>query len=167
MSMEEVRRRAQEFSESSRQKARLAIVLGVALSGFFAWSSFQAPNATLRLGWGVLSMWGLYSAVQGYRWFWPMRSVPDVMAATSLSFYRHELERRRDYEKHVWRRSGLPFCFLGLAIVLVPPLSKEFTVNALPFFLLLVVWCVAFVLQRKRTRDKLQREIDDLNAMAG
>jgi hypothetical protein len=37
--------------------------------------------------------------------------------------------------------------------------------NALPFFLILAVWAVAFLLMRKKLgRENLQREIEELRA---
>jgi uncharacterized membrane protein YfcA len=89
---------------------------------------------------------------------------------TSLDFYRSELERKRDYERHIWRRSGVPFCFAGLALAIIPELipalqTPRLLLNAAPFFVLLAIWFVLFFFIRKRNRVKLQREIDELDAL--
>lgn len=163
MTVEEVRRRARDFHESSLQKALLGMVLGSCLAVFFAWSAAKAAAGALQLGWGLLSCWGLFTAVQSYRWLWPGSAGDSTVAEVSVAFYRRELERRRDYEMHVWRRTGLPVAFLGIAAILGPPLMNGLTWNAAPFFVLLAVWGVAFVFQRRQDRRRLRREIEELD----
>lgn len=167
MSTGEVRRRARDLHEKQRDTAILWIVLGFVLSAFFGWTAWKSQGVMLRAGWGLLSVWSLYSAYHARRWIWPGNLAPDAVASSSLGFYRRELERRRDYAEHVWRRSGLPVAFLGMALLLGPPLSKGLTLNAAPFFILLTVWFVAFYFQRKRDRTRLQRDIDELNGLEG
>lgn len=167
MSLDEIRRKARKLQTKARLAARVWIVIGLSLSLAFAGSSARAQDLVERIGWGVLSLWGLYGAYQAYRWIWPGRLAADATLSTSLDFYREELERQRDYARHIWRRSGLWLCFTGLALVVVPPLIKalktpRLLLNAVPFFFLLAVWFVAFFTLRKRGQQKLQREIDEL-----
>ena len=87
--------------------------------------------------------------------------------STSLEFYRSELERRRDYALHIWRRAGLTFCFLGAAMVVLPGLIKSLgsprlLLNFAPLFALLAIWLAIFFPKRKRRLRKLQQEIDEL-----
>ena len=170
MSLEEIRRKAHQFHNKARLKALTAIVIGIALCGVFAGTSAKAQYMLLRIGWGVLSLWGIYGAYQAYKWIWPSGLAEDATLGTSLDFYRRELERRRDYGRHIWRRSGLWLCFVGLAFVVLPALiaalkAPRLLLNAVPFFVLLAGWIVAFVYIRKRERTNLQREIDALNAL--
>jgi hypothetical protein len=170
MSLEEIRRKARALQTKARLSALTQVVIGIALCIFFGWTCARARDVVPRIGWGVLSVWGIYGAFQAYRWVWPSSLATDAPLSTSLAFYRRELERQRDYERQIWVKSGLIFCFLGLAIVLVPPLiqasaSPRRLVNAAPFFILLSVWFVVFFRMRKKTRAKLQGEIDELNAL--
>jgi len=170
MSLEELRRKAHSFHAKGRLKALTAIVIGIALSGAFAATSAETQYMVVRIGWGVLSFWGLYGAYQAYRWIWPSSLAAGATLGTSLDFYRKELENRRDYIRHIWRRSGLWLCFVGLALVLLPALiaalkTPLLLLNAVPFFVLLTAWFIVFFSIRKRDRRNLQRDIDELNAL--
>jgi len=64
----------------------------------------------------------------------------------------------------------LTFCFVGVALALIPELipalkTPRLLLNAAPFFVLLVIWFVLFFFIRKRNRLRLQREIDELHAL--
>jgi hypothetical protein len=170
MSLEEIRRKAHQFHNKARLKALTAIVIGIALCGVFAATAAKPQYLVLRIGWGILSIWALYGAYQAYKWIWPSSLAPEATVGTSLDFYRRELERRRDYVRHIWRRSGLWGCFTGLALVVAPALmgalrAPRLLVNAVPLFVLLTTWFVVFSSIRKRERTNLQREIDALNAL--
>jgi hypothetical protein len=170
MSLEEIRRKAHQFHNKARLKALTAIVIGIALCGVFAATVAKPQYLVLRIGWGILSIWALYGAYQAYKWIWPSSLAPEATVGTSLDFYRRELERRRDYVRHIWRRSGLWGCFTGLALVVAPALmgalrAPRLLVNAVPLFVLLTTWFVVFSSIRKRERTNLQREIDALNAL--
>ena len=168
MSLREIHCRVQRFQKRGRFGAIAGIVLGVAMSVVFAISFAKVPYAITRIGWATLSVWCLYFAYQSYKLTWPGRLALDANWSTSVEFYRRELERRRDYGRHIWIRSGLWLCFLGLALILVPPMvlsirTPRLLLNAVPFFALLAVWFVLFFFLRKREQEKLQREIDELN----
>ena len=170
MSLEEIRRKAHQFHTKGRLKALTAIAIGIALCGVFAATSAKPQYLVLRIGWGILSLWALYGAYQAYKWIWPSGLAADATLSTSLEFYRRELERRRDYLRYIWRRSGLWGCFTGLALVILPGLiaslrAPRLLVNAVPFFVLLTAWFVVFSSIRKRDQQNLQREIDELTAL--
>jgi NhaP-type Na+/H+ or K+/H+ antiporter len=167
MSADQLRHKAQQSQRKARLEALLQITIGLVLSVFFAWTCAKAHDGLPRLGLGVLSLWGLYAAWQAYRCIWPGRLGPDATVSTSLEFYRGELEKRRDYSLHVWRRAGLTFCFLGLAMVVLPELIKSFAaprllLNVAPVLVLLALWVAIFIPMRKRNQRKLQLEIDGL-----
>ncbi len=170
MSLEEIRRKAHQFHTRSKLKVLAAIVLGIVLCGVFAAVSAKAQYLVLRIGWGILSLWGVYGAWMAYKWVWPSNLAEDAALGTSLEFYRNELERRRDYTRHIWRNSALWLCFVGLAFLVLPVLgmalkNPRLLLNAIPFFVLLAAWFVAFVFLRRRDRQWLQREIDELRAL--
>jgi hypothetical protein len=171
MSLNEIRRKAEKFQTKSRLKVLTGMVIGLFVCVAFARMAVVVEDVIPRIGWGMLSVWGLYCAYQTYRWMCPKRLAEDATLSTSLDFYRSELEKRRDYERHIWQRAGLTFCFAGMALAIIPELipaleTPRLLLKAAPFFTLLVIWFALFFFIRKRNRLKLQREIDGLNAVA-
>ena len=68
--------------------------------------------------------------------------------------------------RHLWRRSGVTWCFVGLALVIEKALiDPRLLKNAIPLFVILAIWFVAYFVIRKRQAEKLKREIGDLNAL--
>jgi hypothetical protein len=169
MSAEDLRRRARQRETRARLAAASTMAIGLVLCAFFAWSFARANSGIPRMGLGVLSLWGIYCAYQAYRWIWPGRLEADATVSTSLQFYRGELERQRDYNLHVWRRAGLTYCMLGLAMVVVPLMvsamdSPRLLWNVAPVLVLLAIWLAVFFPIKRRKQRRLQREIDELQA---
>ncbi len=167
MSADELRRKAQQRDRKSRFEAAYSIISGLIVFLFFALGFARAHELAPRIGFGVLSLWGLYVAYRAYKRFWQGRLAPDATLNTTLQSYRSELENRRDYARHVWRKAGLTFCFLGIALVIVPALIKSLgaprhLLNFAPFFVLLAIWCAIFFPRMKRQQQKLQQEIEEL-----
>jgi hypothetical protein len=131
----------------------------------------QGPQHAGTHGLGpAKSLRDLYRIYHAYKWIWPGDLPEEAPISTCLEFYRRALERRRDYQ-HRWWRSGLPF-FLLLGMVMAGlgtgarnAALQHPLLNALPFFLILAVWAVAFLLMRKKLgRENLQQEIEELRA---
>jgi len=172
MSLEQISQKIRRLHRQARLAALLFGALGVVLCVVFARSAWREPYAIPRAGWAILSLWTLYSAYAAYKSNWPKKSVSDASWSTSVAFYRGELEKQRDLTRDVWRRSGLTFCFLGVALIILPGLilalrTPRLLVNGVPFFAMLGIWFVMYHSMRKRKLRKLQREIDELTAMEG
>jgi hypothetical protein len=169
MSADEMRLRAQRFQTKGRLTAATGITSALLVCAFFGWSFARTHELVPRMGFGIISLAGIFMAFSTYKWVWPGNLPADTPVSTSLEFYRSELERRRDYRRHIWRRTGLPYMFLGLAMVIIPALIAAFGaprlfVNMIPFFLLLILWFILFFRGQKRSQHKLQQEIDELRA---
>jgi uncharacterized membrane protein YfcA len=169
MSVDEMRFRAHRFQMKARLTAATTITSALLVCAFFGWSFARTHELVPRMGYALISLCGIFMAYSTYKWVWPSNLPADAPVSTSLEFYRSELERRRDYRGHIWLRTGLPFCFLGMAMIVVPALIAAFGaprlfVNMVPFFLLLVIWFVLFFRGKKRSQHKLQQEIDELRA---
>lgn len=169
MSADLLRYKAQQRQSKARLEALFSIIIGLILCVFFARTVTGAQEIIPRIGLGLLSLWSLFFAYQSYKWIWPGRSSSDPALNSTLESYRSQLEKQRDYVRHIWRRAGLPFCFFGLALVVIPEVIKllktpRLLVNFVPFFVLLVLWFAIFLPLRKRNQRKLQREIDELRA---
>jgi hypothetical protein len=172
MSANEMRRRAQHFQTNARLMALISITIGLVLCVIFALTFAREHKVLPRIGWGLLSLWGIYGAYQAYRWIWPRNLPHDAPVSSCLKFYRRELERRRDYVRHIWLRSGMPFGLVGLALAVVGTGARNAPppklLNAVPFFVLLALWAVGFFFLKKRLGpnqfrpQNLQQEIDQL-----
>jgi hypothetical protein len=169
ISADEMRLRARRFQMKARLTAVFTITTALLVCAFFAWSFVRTHELVPRLGYALISLCGIFMAYSTYRWVWPSNLPADAPVSTSLEFYRSELERRRDYRRHIWRRTGLTYLFIGLAMVIVPALIAAFGaprlfLNMIPFFLLLILWFILFFRGKKRGHHKLQQEIDELRA---
>jgi len=167
MSANEIRRKAHEHQRKNRSIALFGITIGLFIFIDFAWTAARVHETIPRIGWGLMSLWGIYFAYQVYQRILPARLGPEATVSTSLEFYKSELEKRLEWDRYIWRRSGLPVCFLGLAMVLVPILiqslnSPRILPYAIPIFILLVIWAIAFVHLRKRQQQELQQDTEEL-----
>ena len=168
MSADQLRLKAQK-----RQKGvRVQVLCSIRSSGSsFPYSSrlgaAKVHDLAPRIGFGVLSIWGVHFAYQACKRIWRERLLPDATLNTTLQSYRSELEKRRDYTRHFWHKAGLTFVFVGMVLVVTPPLIKSLgtprlLLNFAPLFGLLAVWCAIFFPKMKRNRRKLQQEIEEL-----
>jgi len=180
MSADTLRLKAQRMEKKARLAVVWAAAIGIVLFLWFGWGflrfaeTFQSFRLgpvgfwTMRLGFGVLGLWALYSGYKAYRILWPTSAASDTDLKTTLQAYRQELEKRRDYSQNIWLRSGLIVCFLGIAMVVTPVMARDIRqplqllLNVGPIFALFILWLAIFLLQRKRRQRKLQQEIDQL-----
>jgi hypothetical protein len=171
MSADELRRKTEQRQKKSRVEAVKMIASGLIGCGFFAFAFFRTHTLVPRLGFGLISLWGIYLAWQAYQWMWPGRRADDAALNPTLRSYREELERQRDYVWHIFRRTALPVCFLGMAMVLAPRVLQSLRtpqlllLNMAPLLVLFVIWCAIFFPHRRRSLRKLQHEIDELRGL--
>jgi len=171
MSADQLRCKAQQREKRSRFEAAYSIIIGLMLFLFFGWSFARTHDLIPRMGFGVLSFWGLYFAYHALKRMRQARLAPDAALNTTLESYRSELEKRRDYSQHIWR-NVLAVCFLGVALVIGPALIQSLNaprllLNLAPFFALLAIWCAIFFPMRTRSMRKLQHEIEELRVFEG
>ncbi|MGC2448617.1 MAG: hypothetical protein WA477_13310 [Candidatus Sulfotelmatobacter sp.] len=169
MSADQLRHKVLQDQNIARVKAAYSTILGVILFVLFARAFAIGHDVVPRIGWGVLSLWCIYYAYQSSKGIGRGQITADATLRTTVESYRSRLEKRRDYIRHIWRKAGLPFCFLGMAIVLAPALINSFEdpkllLKAAPVLVLFVVWLAVFLPSRKRQQRKLQQEIDQLLA---
>jgi Flp pilus assembly protein TadB len=180
MSADSLRRKAQRMERKARLAVIWAAAVALALFLWFGWGFLSFPQKfqnfglgpaglwTMRLGFGLLSLWGLYSGYKAYKILWPHPAASDADLKTTLQSYRQELEKRRDYSQNIWLRSGLLVCFLGIAMVLTPMVVRDIRqplqllLSAGPIVAIFILWLAIFIPQRRRQQRKLQQEIDQL-----
>jgi hypothetical protein len=165
--LEEIRQKAEKLQRKARREVLLFYAYGL-LFVFFFGRSLARTNETLpRIGLSLLIAWSFCFPYQAQKRIWPRNSAAALASTTCLDFYRRELERRRDYTRHVWRWLLGPL-FFSLGVFLLPALIKAienpvFWLKLLPFGLLLAIWAAVYFPLRKSGLRKLQREIDALN----
>ena len=166
MTLDDIRRRAEVFHKKTRLKVLMVMVIGLAMLVVFTRASIREPHSMPRTAWALLALGSAVLAVQSYRWQWP-RNLAFDSAVTGVRAYRHELERHRDYSSRIWRRSGLPILFLGVALLVIPPLAANPAAasKAVPFFVLLATWFALFIPKRRREERNLRREIEELSSI--
>ncbi len=169
MSAIQLEQKLRRGQNQARLKAVFSICLGPVLCVAFVFFFFSAHDLIPRIGFGVISLWCLYFAYQAYKWVWPSPIAPDVAFTTTLHAYRRELEKRRDYAQHIWQRAGLTFCFLGLAMVILPGIIKSLEtprllLNFAPILILCALWFVMFFGLRRRDQRLLKEEIEELTS---
>ena len=169
MSSDTFLERARQRQSRSRFEARLSMSVGLACALFFAWTYTQTHGTLAQMGWGLLSLWGIYAAFHAYKWIRPKSQPQSAAVSTCLEFYRGELERRRDHLQHRWWRSRLPVCILGMIMVIQGTGARNASpnpfMNAIPFLGVLLLWAIAFFFVKKKLgRENLQQEIEELRA---
>jgi hypothetical protein len=173
MSLDEIRRKAIKFEKKTRWKniqlVAVAIFTALVLIAFLRGTDAAAQPASKRIAGGVIIAAVLYVIYQTYK-RGLARSVPaDATFATSLDFYRAQLERRRDALLGFWRWYVGPILGAMMAFALRFPLvnlgQPRLWLNIAPFVVLAVIWSVMAAHLSQREARKLQREIDALDAL--
>ncbi len=167
MSVESVRLRAGKFERRiARRNLResVASVFAIAAFGYFF---FTASNTPFRVTWGLCIAGMIWQLVQLRRKSSPRTMPEDLGTATSVSFFRSELERQRDLLKNVWPSHLGPlvpgYVALNLAWVFAPPRPTSWmTILVLDLFFVAIFFGV-WKLNQRAARC-LQRSIDEVSA---
>jgi hypothetical protein len=165
MSLDELRRKAEKFQKRIHNRnfrEYAASVFVIAAFGYYIWR-FPA----VRLGSGLIIAATLYVMYQLHK-RGAAKNVPAALGlGTCRDFHRRELELQRDLLKDVWKWYLLPFAPGLLAFVAVPAMHSppDKWLRAVPFILLCAVFFYAVAILNQRGARKLQRQIDELDAM--
>lgn len=169
MSSDAIREKAQELGHKTGVQFYSACAVGLALIAFDIWGSISSQIPLQRAAFCLAIAWTIYGLRETAERIWP-RSLPwDSALASCLYFARRELERQRDYSRHIWQWLAGPMLF-ALAVVAAPVVVATTRypsdlLKAIPVAILFAVWLVMFITGLKRSRRKLQREIDELRAL--
>ena len=123
-----------------------------------------------RTTFAVAVVWGLVGAWVSQRGMRVPRMPGDAGFKTGIEFYRHEIQRRRLLFRR-WLLWSLGPTVLGLGALVVTPVRAALVKdprmlrNAIPFFTLLAIWFIAVWLIRRRGKQDIQREIDELREL--
>ena len=158
-------RRTRELYSSTRAEILMSIGAAVFFVAVMELRFAAEQGRILQIGLLAVAAWILISLY----WFRDRirRKAParDALAATSLEYYRKELERRRDHLRNAWVWHG-PL-FLACMMFVVTVMRRTFfghPRNVVPLVILLAVWTAFGVWRRRRQARELQREIDDIGS---
>lgn len=183
MSADQLRQKALRIQRKARFQALRDMTAGLMLFVFFGWGfvrfhpGFQilglgpAGFWCIRLGWALLSLWSIRLAYQSCKSIRVSRLVPDAPLSTTLQSYKSQLEKHRDFDRHVWLT--LTPAFIGIAMIVMPTLIRDMVATPrlltelAPLFALLALWFAIFIPMRKRRQRSLQCEIDQLQTLEG
>lgn len=128
----------------------------------------MAPHPWIKSAAALLLIGGAYAQVQWRRRTASLRSVPSESSASSLEFYKRELERKRDVHLTLWRWYLLPMAPGVIAMLtwnfFVDPQTKG---TSAPWAVLgmLTIWIVFSVIYERYKAAQCQREIDALSGL--
>lgn len=164
-----VRRRALELSTRTRTDIITSIAAALFVLGFMIWRLNAAQDRLQQLGLALVVVWVAVTIYRFRKRIW--RSVglpPELIASTSLDYYRRELQARRDHLRNTWLWQGpLLLALVLLCIILFGKAMPQpgRLLNVLPFLIMLAVW-VAFGIAARRHQDReLQREIEEIEQL--
>ena len=168
MQLDEIHRKAQEFEKKIRWR-NLKLLAAVILIAFLGWRTVIAQHVSERIMGGVIIGAGLYVVYQLYKRGSARAVAPDATFATCREFYRAELERQRDALRGIWSWYLGPILGALMAFAMRVPLAHldrpGLWWRMAPFVVLSVLWCFWMGRLTQRAARKLQREIDELDAL--
>jgi len=171
---EELRRKMNKFERRIfwRNVREYAGGLGViAIFGYYEWR-FNA--LLIRLGSGMIIAGTLYVMYQLHRRASTRPAPADLGSSTCIEFHRKSLERQRDALRTVWSWYLLPFV-PGLSVLAIGSIESQRAahpgnVGQLVISVLAsqgIIPAVFFAVWKlnRRAAERLQRQIDELNAL--
>jgi len=169
MSVDEIRRKAQKFDRKIRRRNGREYIAAAFVVAIFGYYIRHFHEWFLRIGSGLVIVGAVYMVLQLHRRGSAASEAADLGLTTGLAFYRKELERQRALLSSVWRWylgpfvPGLTVITLGAAITnpARSPYAWTFA-GSYAGVVALAFWLVARLNQR--AADKLQGQIDELNA---
>jgi len=168
VSVDEIRRWAGKFHEKICWRNAREYVAGVVVVVFFGFEFCRASDAAVRVAYGLIIA-GIVYVIWHLHRRGSARNLPaDLGLASGLEFYRRELERQRDLLQSVWGWYLGPL-IPGLVLLTVAR-ARTNPGHARDIGLSLALFALVFVFigrLNRRAARKLQRQIDELNALEG
>ncbi|WP_372785222.1 hypothetical protein [Phenylobacterium sp.] len=165
MSVTEVRKRAERFQNKSRLVLVINGLNAALLAAAFGWAAMNAPNWIIRAGCASCVLFALAFAGWAYRRR-PGRMPGEASGAAVLEFYRRELRRMQ------MRRTSVLLLVLPVLLGLVMIAAGAYALrpgasllNMAPLAVMLAAWSVVMWLRTGRYSRKLQRQIDEADAV--
>jgi len=170
MSVDEIRRRAEKFQKKiywRNAREYVAALIAVVFGGFEVW---LLPDALMRVGIGLMIAGMLYLIWHLHR-RGSARSLPaDLGLASSLEFYKRELERQRDLLRSVWLWYLGPLIPGPVVLMVANARTNPDHLRRIGLSLASALFALLYVLvwmRNQRGARRLQSRINELNALEG
>lgn len=168
MSATEVRRRAGELQEKARRRVAAIYMSGAGNAGIPLVLMWFLPELRLGLGYLVVTALVLVAYVRRRSVF---RTVsPDMTAAQGLVFYRHLLERERDFRRDSarWFTIGPALNIIALILVYISsPLFHGRAGEIAVMVLIVATHAIVLTLVARRMGEEARRYQTELEAVGG
>jgi hypothetical protein len=157
-------RRTKQLHVSTRSEIIMSIVAALFFVAVLTWRLPQGGLELPPVASAAVALWVGITAFRFRRILWQSDAPPNT-AAPGLSYYRQELELRRDHLRNAWLWHGpillaallFTASFTGGAFPGVGRLR-----SAAPLLAILAVWTAVGVRRRFRQAAELQSEIDEI-----
>lgn len=166
ISLERFRHKARKLRKKARREVYRLSAMAVIVVSFALVAMLRTQGTVQHIGLGIVAVWGLLLPLLAHRFLRPATKESEATLASSIDFYRKQLERHRDYRRQVWIWGVAPL-FLGAAVFFSPILleNPKLAPNILPFTILLTLWAAAFFYLSRRNLRKLRRKLDILDEL--
>lgn len=159
------KRRTWELFSTTRSEVISSIGAALFFAGVVAWRFAPERDRLVQFGCAAVMVWAAVTVFRFRSSIRPNPPQPDAFARTGLEHYRTELLRRRDHLRSAWIWHGP----LWLASILSTATLAGRIVpgrlwDALPVFVLLVVWAAIGIRRRLMQAAELQQEIHELTS---
>jgi hypothetical protein len=169
----DVERFANSWADRLRESTRAEILISIGAALFFvtlvAWrltmDGGRAPFPWFAAA--AVAVWSVISLFWFRQRIW--RGGTDV-ATAGLEYYRTELERRSRHLRNAWVWHGplLLACLIPIALLAGSGIAeRERLRQVLPLVAVLAVWTAFGIWRRYREAGELQREIQEIDGLAG
>ncbi|MEI9977116.1 MAG: hypothetical protein WDO73_36740 [Ignavibacteriota bacterium] len=163
-------RRTREMYAATRSEIVMSIGAAVFFAAVMAWRFASDHDPVPQVGLLAIVVWVVVSLYWFRDRIWraePARKTRWPRPAANTTYYRKELERRRDHLRNAWVWHGplLLACLILLAV-----LTRQYFVfrglqQVLPLVIVLLAWTGFGFVRRRRKANELQREIDEMNVV--
>ena len=167
MTIEQIRTRAHNFRETTRNRNIVEYLAAVYVAGSSGWQAWTAHSQGVRLGFVLLLLGTLTVAYQLRRRASARRIPSQLPAAAYLAAYRDELRRQQDALRNVAVWYLGPF-LPGLAVILIARTLEHHPAHWLQALILaaaIVILYGGLWMVNRTTASSMQRDIDNVDSM--
>ena len=165
MSAQEVRELAEKFERTIRRRNRREYAAAAFVVVWFSVWAWFAQSVVVALGCWLVALAALWVVFHLHRRGAARRPAGEQDVMSGLEFTRSELARQRDLLRSVWWWYLLPFVPGMLLILVGYSLEGSELWDLLPSAIVAAVTFVGIGLLNQRVARKLQRRLDDLDAL--
>src|SRR4051794_3106555 len=170
---EQFRKKLDKFERRIFWRNLREYAAGVAVIAIFGFYEWRIRTLLVRLGSGMIIAGTLYVMYQLHRRASRRPAPADLGSSTCIEFHRKSLERQRDALRTVWSWYLLPFV-PGLSVLAIGSIASQraahpgnlgqLVISVLASQGIIPALFFAVWKQNRRAAEKLQAQIDELNA---